>query len=87
VAGAQSVATARWLSVLSGQSRLSRPSGPTISPKPCAMISSRSRRAARESGATDEDRKRLSQDYLKLYTKAARLEGILQDIVGTLPPD
>ncbi len=43
--------------------------------------------AARESGATDEDRKRLSQDYLKLYTKAARLEGMLQDIVGNLSPD
>lgn len=43
--------------------------------------------AARESGATDEDRKRLSQDYLRLYTKAARLEGTLQDIVGSLSPD
>ena len=43
--------------------------------------------ASRESGATDEDRKRLSSDYLRLYTKAARLEGDLQDIVGGLSPD
>ena len=43
--------------------------------------------AARESGATDKDRKRLSEDYLKLYSRAARLKGILQDIVGSLSPD
>ena len=43
--------------------------------------------AARESGATDEDRKSLSKDYMSLYTKAARLDGILQDIVGSLSPD
>jgi hypothetical protein len=43
--------------------------------------------AARESGATDEDRERLSKDYLRLYTQAARLEGILQDIVGSLTPN
>ena len=43
--------------------------------------------AARESGATDANRKRLAKDYLKLYTKAARLDGILQDIVGGLSTD
>jgi hypothetical protein len=43
--------------------------------------------AARESGATDEDRKRLAKDYLKLYTKVARLDGILQDLVGGLSTD
>lgn len=43
--------------------------------------------AARDSGATDEDRKRLAEDYLELYTKAARLDGTLQDIVGGLSTD
>jgi hypothetical protein len=43
--------------------------------------------AARQHGASDEDRKRLSKDYLKRYTQAARLEGILQDIVGSLSRD
>jgi hypothetical protein len=43
--------------------------------------------AARQSDATDEDRKRLAKDYLKLYTKAARLDGLLQEIVGDLSTD
>jgi len=38
--------------------------------------------AARKPGTTDEDRERLSEDCLRLYTKAARLEGTLQNIVG-----
>ena len=43
--------------------------------------------AAQKSGATDEDRKRLSENYLTLYTQAARLEGSRQDSVGGLSPD
>ena len=39
---------------------------------------------ARVSGATDEDRKRLTEAYLKLYTRAARLDGTLQVIIGGL---
>lgn len=38
--------------------------------------------AARDSGATKEDRERLAEDYLELYTKAARLDGTLQDVIG-----
>jgi hypothetical protein len=39
---------------------------------------------ARNARATDEDLKRLAENYLKLYTKAARLDGTLQDVVGGL---
>ena len=43
--------------------------------------------AVRDPGATDEDRRRLAEDYLKLYTKAARLDGTLQDVIGGLSTD
>ena len=43
--------------------------------------------AARGPAATDEDRTRLAEDYLRLYTKAARLGGTLQDIIGGLSTD
>ncbi len=43
--------------------------------------------AARDSGATDEDRRRLAEEYLTLYTRAARLDGILQDVIGGLSKD
>jgi hypothetical protein len=43
--------------------------------------------AVRDSGATDEDRTSLAEDYLKLYTKAARLDGTLQDVIGGLSTD
>ena len=34
--------------------------------------------AARATTATDEDRRKLANDYLSLYTKATRLDGFLQ---------
>ena len=39
-------------------------------------------KATSESGTTDEVCNRFSKNYLKLYTKAARLSGPFQDIIG-----
>jgi hypothetical protein len=75
---------------LGGYFRLYCRYAPTISLKLCAndFIAIRDGViAARASAAADEDWKRLAEDYLKLYTKAARLDGSLQDVIGGLPSD
>jgi len=42
---------------------------------------------ARAPVATHEDRHRLAQDFCTLYTKCARLDGTLQEVVGDLSTD
>jgi hypothetical protein len=43
--------------------------------------------AGRQPEATGQDRLLIVTDYVRLYTKAARLDGTLQDIVADLSPD
>lgn len=38
--------------------------------------------AAREHPISNEDRGRIADDFITLYTKAARLQGVLQEVVG-----